>query len=275
MEKYLVCIDLDSTFLKDDKSISDYSKEYIKKFVNEGNYLIINTGRPHQGAIQFLKELDIHQPMIVSNGSAIVEYDQNYENVISHITFTMDQKNVKKFYKKTKKYIKTCAISCLFDFYSTDISSCPFFIIHPSEQVKFHEGDIDKILNQNPLRTEYFVKSEYVNKFEKILNKRRFKKVFDYINWGTWDNIASFEIFPKNGTKGFAMEYLSKKLGISYKNTFAFGDQLNDLSMIEYAHDGVAMLNARDEVKTKANHITKKDNNQDGVVSYLEELNLI
>ena len=37
MEKYLVCIDLDSTFLKDDKSISDYTKKYVKKFVDNGN----------------------------------------------------------------------------------------------------------------------------------------------------------------------------------------------------------------------------------------------
>ena len=63
MDKYLVCIDLDSTFLKDDKSISDYSKEYVTRFVNKGNYFIINTGRPHQGAVQFLKELNLHLPL--------------------------------------------------------------------------------------------------------------------------------------------------------------------------------------------------------------------
>ena len=58
MDKYLVCIDLDSTFLKDDKSISEYAKEYVTRFVNKGNYFIINTGRPHQGAVEFLKELN-------------------------------------------------------------------------------------------------------------------------------------------------------------------------------------------------------------------------
>ena len=275
MEKYLVCIDLDSTFLKEDKSISDYSKKYIKEFVDKGHYLIINTGRPHQGAIQFLKELNIHQPMIVNNGSAIVEYDNKYEKVISYKTFGLNIKLVKKFYKQVRKYIKTVAVTSLFDFYSNDISSCPFFIIHPSEQIKFHEGEINKILTTEPLRTEYFVRGEYIKKFEKILNKRKYKKAFDYINWGSWDNIYSYEIFAKDGTKGQAMEFLAKKLNISHVNTFAFGDQLNDLSMIEYAYDGVAILNARNEVKERANHITKKDNNNDGVVSYLDELNLL
>lgn len=275
MEKYLVCIDLDSTFLKDDKSISDYTKKYVKKFVDNGNYLIINTGRPHQGAIQFLKEMNIHQPMIVNNGSAIVEYDDNYEKVVSYKTFGLDINIVKSFYKRVKKYIKTVAITSLFDFYTNNLSSCPFFILHPSESVTFHEGDIDKLLTTEPIRSEYFIKGEYIKKFERILNKRKYRKVFSYISWGGWDNIYSFEIFSKDGTKGKAMEFLAKKLNVLHENTFAFGDQLNDLPMIEYANDGVAILNAREEVKTKANHITKKDNNQDGVVSYLEELNLL
>ncbi len=272
MDKYLVCIDLDATFLKDDKTISDYSKKFVKEFVDKGNYFIINTGRPHQGTIQFLKELNIHQPIIVNNGSAIVEYDSNYEKVSSYHTFDMKIETIKNFYKEIESYIKTITVTSIFDFYSNDISSCPFFVLHPSEQITFHEGKIDEILKTIPLRSECFIKGEYIEQFLKVLNKIEYQKEFEFINWGEWDNIYSIEIFPKKASKGKAMEFLANKLGVKHHNTFAFGDQLNDLSMIEYAYDGVAILNARDEVKAKAKHITKKDNNNDGVVSYLEEL---
>ena len=275
MNKYLVCIDLDSTFLNNEREISEYSKAYVKRFVEKGNYFIINTGRPHQGAIQYLKALGIHQPMIVNNGSAIVEYDENYEKVISYHTFSMDIELVKDFYNEVKDYINSCAITSIFDFYSIDMSKCPFFVIHPNKHIAFHEGDISSLLNTTPIRTEYYVKEEHLEIFKQILNKEKYKENFDYIYWGGWDSIYSFEIFSPLGTKGQAMEFLAKKLGVSQKNTFAFGDQLNEIPMIKFANDGVAISNARQEVKNIANHITKKDNDNDGVVLYLEELNLI
>ena len=37
MNKYLVCIDLDSTFLNNEREISEYSKAYVKRFVEKGN----------------------------------------------------------------------------------------------------------------------------------------------------------------------------------------------------------------------------------------------
>jgi hydroxymethylpyrimidine pyrophosphatase-like HAD family hydrolase len=50
----------------------------------------------------------------------------------------------------------------------------------------------------------------------------------------------------------------------------AFGDQGNDLSMIEAAGTGVAMANATDEVKAKAQIITAS-NVDDGVAQALEK----
>ena len=275
MDKYLVCIDLDSTFLKDDKSISDYAKEYVTKFVNKGNFFIINTGRPHQGAVEFLKELNLHLPLIANNGSAIVEYDENYEKITNYITFDMDAQIVKDFYDEVKDYLNTCAVTSIYDLYSPCFEKCPFFVLHPNPDVTFHEGHISELLTTTPIRSEYFVKEEFVDKFIEVLNKEKYTKHFSYTHWGCWEGIHSFEISSKEASKGKAMEFLAKKLGIKQENTFAFGDQLNDLSMIEFAHDGVAMSNAREEVKLASNHITKKDNNDDGVISYLEELNLI
>ena len=275
MDKYLICIDLDSTFLKEDKSISEYSKNYVRELVKAGHYFVINTGRPHQGAVQFLKELGINQPIIVNNGSAIVEYNKDYNEVVSYIEFPMDINIVKKFNEEIKSFSNTAAVTSLFDFYSYDFSKCPFFIIHPSTLINFHEGDIPTLLSTNPIRTEYYVKEEFVEEFIKILSKEEYKKEFDFTAWGNWDGIYSFEIASKVANKGKAMEFLAKKLGINQKNTISFGDQLNDISMLEYAYDGVAILNAREEVKAIANHVTKKDNEQDGVVSYLEKLNLI
>ncbi len=49
----------------------------------------------------------------------------------------------------------------------------------------------------------------------------------------------------------------------------ACGDGLNDISMIEYAGIGVAMGNAQDIVKEKADFITKS-NAEDGVANAID-----
>ena len=68
------------------------------------------------------------------------------------------------------------------------------------------------------------------------------------------------------------MEYLRKKYNIKKENTISFGDQLNDLSMIEMANYGVAMINSRTEVKEKAKYTSEFDFNNNGVISFLKNL---
>ena len=50
----------------------------------------------------------------------------------------------------------------------------------------------------------------------------------------------------------------------------AFGDNFNDLDMLEHAGLGVAMGNAPDEIKQAANVVTAT-NNEDGLALILEE----
>ena len=50
----------------------------------------------------------------------------------------------------------------------------------------------------------------------------------------------------------------------------ACGDGYNDLTMIRYAGMGVAMANARDEVKAEADYVTLS-NDEDGVAAAIEK----
>ena len=52
----------------------------------------------------------------------------------------------------------------------------------------------------------------------------------------------------------------------------AFGDNYNDLEMLESVGCGVAVDNARDEVKAVAEHITLH-HSKDGVAEFLKQLN--
>ena len=71
--------------------------------------------------------------------------------------------------------------------------------------------------------------------------------------------------------KAKAIEHLSRYFGIKQENILAFGDEDNDLEMIEYAGHGVAMKNGIDELKNIANAITPFTNDENGLAKYLQD----
>jgi Cof subfamily protein (haloacid dehalogenase superfamily) len=84
----------------------------------------------------------------------------------------------------------------------------------------------------------------------------------------TWNNL---EINSSGAHKGRALERLARHLGFTLADCAAFGDGLNDLTMVKAAGLGVAMGNAVDEVKAAAKTIAPT-NDEDGVAAVLEPL---
>ena len=77
------------------------------------------------------------------------------------------------------------------------------------------------------------------------------------------------EYCPLDITKGTGVDYLCNFLDISIENTIAIGDERNDLPMIEKAHIGIAMKNANQELKEKADYITEFTNNENAIAEII------
>ena len=73
--------------------------------------------------------------------------------------------------------------------------------------------------------------------------------------------------------KGDAVRNVAAALGVSIADTFAFGDGINDLCMLEAAGHGVAMGNGMDEVKAAAEFVTTNIDD-DGVANGLAHYGL-
>jgi hydroxymethylpyrimidine pyrophosphatase-like HAD family hydrolase len=84
----------------------------------------------------------------------------------------------------------------------------------------------------------------------------------------------SGEISPEGITKSTGMMELLQFLGRSQEDTVAFGDGPNDLEMMEFSACSVAMGNAIDSVKEKADLVTD-DIGRDGLFKAMQQLNLI
>lgn len=77
-----------------------------------------------------------------------------------------------------------------------------------------------------------------------------------------------YEIMPANISKGTSLVDIAKFYNIAHEDIIAFGDEMNDYSMIEMAGVGVAMGNAVDEIKEVADYVTLS-NNDDGIADYI------
>jgi Cof subfamily protein (haloacid dehalogenase superfamily) len=86
-----------------------------------------------------------------------------------------------------------------------------------------------------------------------------------------WIEESQFQY--KGINKGTALAIIAKYLGIDVSKTIAIGDGLwNDGPMIDIAGCGVAMKNAHKEIISKAQYVTEKDNNEDGVGDFLRKM---
>ena len=84
----------------------------------------------------------------------------------------------------------------------------------------------------------------------------------------------SGEITVKGINKALGIQKYIERNGIAREDTIAFGDGPNDLDMLSYAGIGVAMGNAREEVKQSADYITSSVND-DGIAKAMQKLGIL
>ena len=86
-----------------------------------------------------------------------------------------------------------------------------------------------------------------------------------------FSDVCFLEYIGKNTNKGEGLKELASHLDIPMENTVACGDERNDIFMVKMAGVGVAVANARDELKAEADYITTVDNNNGAVAEAINK----
>ena len=122
-----------------------------------------------------------------------------------------------------------------------------------------YSGDIfyfTLIGDENEIRPIYEEFSKHKNHFRCLFHRELYRDEF-------W-----LEIMHRDANKATALKKLKKYLGC--KRVVCFGDAINDLELFEESDKCIAVENAVDEIKKKADEIIGS-NNDDGVAKWLEE----
>ena len=116
------------------------------------------------------------------------------------------------------------------------------------------------------------------NKFSALINENTDYKLvvetldnmFDFMDHG--DGII--EAVLKGTSKATGIAWLCNHLGIAIEDTYAIGDSINDLEMLEFVGHSIAMGNASPTAKEKAEYETAHIH-EDGIYKALEHYHLI
>lgn len=85
---------------------------------------------------------------------------------------------------------------------------------------------------------------------------------------------AFADITAKGNTKQKGIDEMIRHFNIRLEETMAFGDGGNDISMLRHASIGVAMGNAKEDVKAVADHVTTTVDD-DGIANALKHFGVI
>lgn len=263
--RYLIALDLDGTLLTKNKTISHTTKKTIQKLMNQGHIVVIATGRPHRASIMYYKELGLQTPMVNFNGAFIHHpYDNNWDAVHSPLPNRTAKEIIQSCYKlEVDNILAEIQDDIYLDQYDESIIQ---FFTNPEESEQITIGSLKNNLKGDPTSLMIQPKEGQVDSIREYLDKHH-ASIIEHRKWGVpWDVI---EIVKKGVSKATGLEKIAHYFDIPAANIIAFGDEDNDLEMIEYAGIGVAMGNAIDELKEKATHVTSS-NDEDGIGKFLE-----
>jgi hydroxymethylpyrimidine pyrophosphatase-like HAD family hydrolase len=72
-------------------------------------------------------------------------------------------------------------------------------------------------------------------------------------------------------SKREAVHWLANQLGVSREAVLAIGNSLNDLEMLEWAGQGIAMANSDPLLKASWPDLSEYNNNHNGIAAILEK----
>ena len=262
----LVICDADRTLANNQRMLSERTKRMIAQLAQQGVLFGIASGRPVADSLHMCRKWGLTEEpdvMIGNNGSELWIRETN-ESFHYHLLSTDILKDVVE------------QMNELFPFAN------PQMYVPETLLVGFAD---DKYLGSaeragRKPRIAESLDEFYANGNAKIMYRVPVERMDEVVAY--WDAHPSdqfmtlrtqptmFEFCHPNAGKGYALLKWCEMTGTDPEQVMAFGDDQNDLSMIEVCA-GVAVQNAIQPVKDAARYVTEFDNDADGVACFVEQ----
>lgn len=265
MDCKLICIDIDGTLLNDAKEVLPAVKEAVKRQHKKGRKIALVSGRMPCAVALVEKQLGMDCIKICNAGTfIIVDGLCVKEEVLPTQTMSQLYTDIAK-----KHHVPLW----VYQGYQWYVTGTDHFVERETGIINYQP----EVVNPFELAKGWDRDGIKPNKFLIAAREKKADEIQEELEG--WKN-RSFrvakssgnylEIFPKNVDKGKAVASLCAILNISTEHVVAIGDHELDIPMIETAGIGIAMGNAIQALKEKADFVTLT-NNEAGVAYALND----
>jgi Cof subfamily protein (haloacid dehalogenase superfamily) len=271
MMKNVYITDLDHTFLRNDLSVSEFSKSMWNKMA-KNSIASIATARTYKKTMQFMGGVDINAPMILLDGALIATVDKKIietkfidkdiaDSIIDEgakfgiypfiLALADDELNEVFLHSETLNSIQTQVLK---NYSCDDHLHLQKNICSTGSDFKIVYMGQKEIIEALALHVEAIFKDE----LKYILAPEAYTKSY------------FLTILHKDADKSHGIKSVSQYADFELSKLSVFGDNINDIGMFELANTAIAMANAQERVKQKADIVLKHTNDEDGVAKYLQ-----
>ena len=260
--KRIIFFDIDGTLLNENtKTIPNSCINALYKAKENGHLLIVNTGRPYTGISQIIKDLPF-DGYICGCGTHIIYHN---EEIYYH---ALSQDERKRIIKLNYQYdIDSVLEGKEGSYYKTKYNH-PFIQnmmdMYKNECLKAQSYSIDDTPIFDKF-TSWYVKDVDIEGYKKELEE-------DYTI--IQRDIDFVEIVPKACSKAIGIQKLIDYLHMPIESTMSVGDSTNDLSMLTYTFDSIAMGNSNPVLFDQVTFITTNIDD-DGIYNALKHYKLV
>ncbi len=273
--KQLFLSDLDHTFLRDDLTISEFTKTVWNTMAKE-HIMGVATARSYKKSEQFLKGLDINTPMILLDGSLIVSPAKkilDMKTITKEIGDEIIECGAKLGIYPVVLALKDQQLNEAFLYPRQTNNYQKELLTRYKDDDNLQECSNIKAMKDN-FKLVYFAEKEQLEELQENL-KAVFKDEIKYILAPeAYLGCYFLTLLHKNVDKAYGLQKVHEITQIDYKHFTVFGDNLNDIGMFNLAHTSVAVANAHEEVKKIATFVSEYTNNEDAVAKYLQSIHL-
>ena len=254
----LIVSDFDGTLITSDQRILPEVRSAILQYIDNGGIFAVCTGRILSSILPQVRQLGLKGLVAACQSSVIADIQTG--QCIRHRGLTA---------------VQTAEICAAIESLNQSVhvySDEKFFsdMSEDNEYLKAYEKIIGVKAEHIDLPLSQFVLSEGITcqKVASLCFSQDRDRIYKFLSdkfKNKYDVTCSadflVEVSPIGDTKGEGLKFLADYYGIDIADTIAIGDNLNDISMIEVAGVGVAVGNAVNALKSKADFIASTNDN--------------
>ena len=271
-DRTLYISDLDGTLLNSSAELSEYAVNTLNRLIKNGLQFSVATARTLATAEKILAGVGLRNPIALMNGVLI--YDMGLKCFSQVLAICPD--SVEAVIRVVKSFENTA--------FMYELDKGEMMTYHETLELEQHRDFVEERVARyykSFRHTESLsgVSPEHIVYFTLLDTFDRLRPIRDALSSLTDLSLAFYmdvyhpelwylEIFSAEASKKNAVMYLRESL--EFGHIVGFGDNFNDLPMFEACDECVAVENAKQEVKSAADHVCAS-NVDDGVVKWIEE----